>query len=107
MIPMSEICARAETGPIVDEGQFDKRILPRKIQELTKEFNVKYNPNESVPTDDDLANRVFEAGKKLLLDVGIYCTDTNRIIRFTEDEITEAIKSVPSKITVGRGKYAR
>jgi hypothetical protein len=29
---------------IVDEGQFDKKILPRKIQELTKEFNIKYDP---------------------------------------------------------------
>jgi methylamine--corrinoid protein Co-methyltransferase len=102
MIPISEIQRRAETGPIVDEGQFDKKILPRKIQELTKEFNIKYNPDEPVPTDDDLANRVFEAGKRLLLDVGIFCTDTNRMIKFTEDEIANALKSVPSRITVGR-----
>ena len=107
MIPLSEICARAENGPIVDEGQFDKRILPTKIQELVREFDVKYNPDEPVPTDDDLADRVFEAGKKLLLETGIFCTDTNRIIKFTEDEVAEALKSAPSRITVGRGKHAR
>jgi methylamine--corrinoid protein Co-methyltransferase len=104
---MSEIQARAETGPIVDEGQFDKRILPKKIQELVKEYDVKYCPDEPIPMDDDLANRVFEAGKKLLLDTGIFCTETSRMIKFSEDEIDEALKSAPSKVTVGRGKHAR
>lgn len=103
----TEIYERAETGPMMDEGYFDKKFLPRKIQELVKEYNIKYNPEEPIPTDDSLADVAFEAGKRLLLDVGILCVDTGRLIKFSEDEIKEGLKVAPSKITVGQGKRSR
>ncbi|MBC7219717.1 MAG: monomethylamine:corrinoid methyltransferase [Hadesarchaea archaeon] len=103
----AEIYNRAETGPIMDEGQFDKKILPRKLRELARDYDIRYNPAEPVPTDDGLADAVFEAGKRLLLDLGILCTDTGRLIKFSEEEIKEGLRSAPKKITVGQGERTR
>lgn len=103
----AEIYNRAETGPIMDEGQFDKKILPRKLRELSKEYDIRYNPAEPVPTDDSLADAVFEAGKRLLLELGILCTDTGRLIKFSEEEIKEGLKEATDKVIIGQGERTR
>ncbi len=107
MIPVYEICRRAETGPIMRESEFDKRFLPNKIMELVKEYEIKYNPQEPVPTDDNMADDLFEAGKQLILDVGILCTDTSRLIKFTDEEVKESLRAAPARAFVGSGRYLK
>jgi|Deesub1362B_J571_1020462.scaffolds.fasta_scaffold00178_17 methylamine--corrinoid protein Co-methyltransferase len=107
ILSLDEIYRRTEDGPIVEEEYFDKKLLPRKLRELAKEYDINYNPEEPVPTDDKLADDVFEAGKKLLCDVGILCVDTGRLIKFSEDEIKEGLKAAPNKITIGQGERSR
>jgi len=59
-----------------------------------------------VPTDKALMDNLFKAGMEMLLECGIYCMDTGRVIKYTEEEILTAIKSAPSKATLGEGKDA-
>jgi methylamine--corrinoid protein Co-methyltransferase len=59
-----------------------------------------------VPWDDDLADRVFLAAKDVLAETGIHCPDTSRVIRFTPDEIEEAIRLAPPECRMGEGKDA-
>jgi hypothetical protein len=39
---------------------FDPKILAPEIKELTKAYEIKYDPETSVPADDSLADAVFQ-----------------------------------------------
>lgn len=57
--------------------------------------------------DDGLANDVYKAGLDLFLDVGVLCLDTEKLIRFEDNEVKEALRNAPSEITIGEGKDAQ
>ena len=100
-----EITKRAQSGPYIKESEFDLKVAKR-IKELVKEKGIKYDPNVLCPADDDLADRVWEAGLQLFLEFGAYCQTTERLIRFTRDEVLDILSEVRNEITLGVGKDA-
>jgi methylamine--corrinoid protein Co-methyltransferase len=46
--------------------KFDMEVF-KKVTELQKKFNIQFDPQIPVPEDDDLADRVFQAGVELCL----------------------------------------
>jgi methylamine--corrinoid protein Co-methyltransferase len=42
----------------------------------------------------------------MLLECGIYCTDTHRIVKYTEGEIWDAINNVQKEFVLGTGREA-
>jgi len=100
-----EITKRAQSGPYIKESEFDLKVAKR-IKELVKERGIKYDPNVLCPADDDLADRVWEAGLQLFLEFGAYCQTTERLIRFTRDEVLDILSEVRNEITLGAGKDA-
>jgi methylamine--corrinoid protein Co-methyltransferase len=98
-----EIHQRSRTGRFMKEVEFDL-LLARRTNELLKEYNIKFDPNVVVPADDDLADRVFQAGLQLLVDVGSYHLDTQRVIKFSRAEILEALRLAPDTLYLGEGK---
>jgi len=101
-----DIWRRCETGPICPERKFETKILWPKVNELVKELDLKYDPENLIPTDLSLMDDVFKAGFELLLDVGILCLDTERIIKLEEHEVKEAVRTLRSTYTLGEGKDA-
>ncbi len=98
-----EVLDRAiNTGPMLEPKEFDMLIF-NKVSELIKEYDIHYDSNKPVPDDDNLADDLFEAGLRLYLDTGTYCLGSHRVIKFTEDEIKEALKMVPSRLLIGEG----
>lgn len=107
MISYLEVVDRAMTGEYCKEADFlMKRMVPR-LRELVAEYAIVYDPLTPVPHDDELADRVFEAGFELFRDVGLYCPDSQRIMRFTEGELRQALKEAPPETTLGEGKEQR
>jgi methylamine--corrinoid protein Co-methyltransferase len=51
-----------------------------------------------------LADRLYEAGLELFLELGVYCRDTGRLMKFTREEVEWAVKHAPSSITYGLGR---
>lgn len=102
-----EVIDKAETGPFMEEKDFDLKVVAKRCRELVKEYEIKYNPREIVTSDASMADDVFEAGKSLALETGVHCIDTKRIIKFSEDELKEAIISAPSSLVIGQGKDSR
>jgi len=98
---------KAETGPIVLEKDFDKRILIPNIKRVVKEYDIKYDPNNPVPSDDSLAKDVWNAAVDLFLTVGTYCTTTQRRMIFTEEELKEALWNYNDWLEIGEGKDRR
>lgn len=89
---------------MVTEKDYDLTLLVPKLREVAKKYDVAYDPNDPVPSDDALANRVFEAALEFYSEVGTLCVDTGRIIRFTRDEIMEALRACPKQVAFGEGK---
>ena len=107
MISFYEVLDRAMTGEYRSEKEFDMNVFVTKLYELVSKYNIKYDPNNPIPADDDLADRVFQAGFELYCDVGSYCPDTERIIRFSEEELQVALKEAPPSTVLGEGTDAR
>ena len=54
-----------------------------------------------------MADDFWKAGFDLAAELGIFCISSNRIIKFSEEEIKEYLRKAPSEIVVGEGKDKR
>lgn len=102
-----EVLNRAETGPLCLERDFDLRVLYPKIQEVIKEYDIRFDPENVVPTDGSLADDLWRAGLDLYLHTGTLCISTHRRILFDEGEIREPMSLFPEKLVVGTGNESR
>lgn len=107
MLSFAAIVERAFTGPICTERDFDLEFLVPNLRKVVAKYGIKYDPQNPVPADDDLADRVWEAGIEFLLETGVYCIDTERRILFTRSEIEEALETGPAGSVFGEGKDTR
>lgn len=101
-IPLGEILLRTKKGPIIEEKTFDLSLF-KKTQELQKKHDIKYDPEKPVDLSGELADRVYQAGIELFLDIGTYCTTTRRAIKITEQELMSEIDACPEEIELGQG----
>lgn len=102
MIRFWDVLERAETGRIVDVKEWD-RMIGRVASQVVSDHDLKYDPEDPVPEDDSLADRMFEAGVELFEKTGIYCMDTRKVIEFSRDEIMEALDEAPDRVIYGSG----
>ncbi len=98
-----EVIQRAESGEKIREGDFDRKI-GRKALELQKKYEIRYRPEMVIPTDDGLADRLYQAGVDLFLDIGVFCMDTQRVIHFSPEELRWALEHAPKEVQYGREK---
>lgn len=100
---------RAKNGPSCRVSEWDQRVLPKKVREILKRYELVklFNPETPVNQDLELADRFFEAGLTLASELGVLCTDTETIIELSKEEILEAIKYAPSELTIGKGNDTR
>ena len=105
MVSIREMQERALKGTPMKESEFDIKLSTR-LRELVKEYDITLDPSKVVLEDDGLADDIFKAGVDLLVDIGLYCVDTKRNVKFTIEEVKEIIKTRPEKLTLGRGRDA-
>ena len=96
---------RAKVGEKCTQDDWDLMKIPMKAMELKQKYGLDFK-GEFVPTDKDMMGKLFKAGFDMLLECGIYCTDTHRIVKYTEDEIWDAINNVQREFTLGTGREA-
>lgn len=101
-----EAIQRSTTGPLMAEEKFETELFPTVLGDLQKKHRIEWDGEEPIMTDPELADAIFDAGKELLLEVGLYCKNTRRIVKFEEDEIAEAIAGAKTEITLGRDRQA-
>jgi methylamine--corrinoid protein Co-methyltransferase len=95
---------KAETGPVLEEKAFNLERYWPSLKRITEKYGIKYDPENLIPTDNDLLDRLFEAAAELLAEVGVYCITSQRVIEFSREEIEEALCLLPKQVTVGEGK---
>jgi methylamine--corrinoid protein Co-methyltransferase len=103
--PLSEIVYRSETGPFLKESAYDL-ALARKVGELVRKHALKFSPQVLVPSNDDMADRLYQAGLELFLEMGVYNQSTERRILFSREEVEAAVAAAPAAVVLGCGKDA-
>ncbi len=102
-----EILDRAcNSGPETPVRDFDMKIF-REAQRLVEEHGIEYDPEVYVPSDDSLADDVWEAGFELFIELGVYCMNSRRVIMFEEDEVRTALREVRGEVEIGEGGERR
>lgn len=101
-----DVYERAKTGPKVEEKEWDFKIIPQTAANLKKKYGIKMDKKQIIPTDKELISNLFQAGLEMLVECGIYCIDTNRVIKYTKDEVLAAIEAAPTRAIYGEGKQA-
>ena len=104
-VRLLDVLDRAETGPIVEELVWDMTLVPNAVMTQLAQHKIVMPPVAStiVPTDDALADRLFEAGLCLVEELGAFCVSTSRRIQFTRAEILAALAVAPMEVTIGEG----
>ena len=107
MIDLIEVFDRADQGLLIsDTDYYMGRFVP-KLAEVILRHGIQWDKKTIVNTDDDLADRVFQAAIDLLAETGVYCTDTSRVMDFTRDEILRAVEQSPRQTKFGEGREAK
>jgi methylamine--corrinoid protein Co-methyltransferase len=104
MIDFFEVIRRALNGPYLSERDFDMKVVVPKLRQVVKKYDIRFDPNNPVANDDKLADDVFQAALELAEATGCYCTDTSRVIRFTREELLEALRDAPQAPEFGEGR---
>jgi len=103
MITIWDAVGRSESGPYIKEEEFDWQV-GLTARKMVEKYGICYDPEQVVPADDDLADRVYQASLDLFLEWGTYCRDTGRLVKFTRDEVEWALKHAPTTVTYGQGR---
>lgn len=101
-----DILDRMENGPVISEKDFELKLVATRTQELVKEFGLKFDGTNIINTDNDMADRCFQAGLSLAADTGVFCTSNSRRLTWTRREIEDVIKYAPRSMTIGYGRDA-
>jgi len=106
LVSFLEIMDRVHEGPACAIGEWDKRVIPNTVREVLKEHGLMktFTPENPVNTDDSLADAYWKAGFDFALKTGMLCIDTERVIKFTEDELRQILRDSPSKAVGGYGE---
>jgi methylamine--corrinoid protein Co-methyltransferase len=102
MVDFWDFIRRIEEGEIIDEGEYD-RSISRVASEVVQKYDIRYTPDDPIPSDDALADRVYEAAVELFLKLGIFVIDTRKIVRFTREEVEGALAAAPEQVLYGSG----
>ena len=101
-----EICARGKTGPSVEKDDWDLDYIIDGVRDLVDEYDFSWDKKVIIPNDEKLLDDMFEAAKKLIVDLGIYNMSAKRIIHFEREEIEEGRKNMKTELVMGEGKDA-
>jgi len=106
-VTVFEAFNRAKTGQRVDENTWDYEIIPKTASRLKEKYGIQMDKKVMVPTDTALVGNLFKAGMEMLVECGIYCMDTGRVIKYTEEEVWASIAAAPKSAILGEGRDAR
>ena len=99
-----DVLARAESGPIMDETDFERGLLGPEIKKLVEKYDIRYTGEEIINCNDDLADRAFQAALDLAAEVGIFNQSTSRRMIWSREEIESDLQNAHSVASLGDGE---
>lgn len=102
-----DILDRAKTGPQVKKSDWDLDHVVLPTKKIVKKYDIQWDKQRVVPDDPDLADRVFQAALELAEQIGVYCINTERVIKFSREELMQGMAQAPRSLVMGEGKDSR
>ena len=102
-----EAYERSVKGPKVEEKTWDFEIIPKTARRLKEKYGIVMDKKVMIPTDKQLIDNLYQAGLEMLVECGIYCIDTGRVIKWTRDEVLMGCALAPQAALIGEGLHAR
>ena len=101
-----EILERAHNGEYCNAKDWDLKKVRGSIRRILKDYQLENTCDINNPVNSDyaLADRFYQAGFELALELGYWVDDTERIIRVSQEELENALKFAPSELFIGEGK---
>jgi methylamine--corrinoid protein Co-methyltransferase len=107
VISLLDVAERAFNGPRQEEMAWNLGLF-KKMQELTVRHRLQRPlPDTIADVDDAYCDALFDAAVDFLVETGVYCISTRRIIPFTEEEVRAAAKETPGQLILGEGRDTR
>ncbi len=106
-VTVFEAFNRAKSGPKVAEDTWDNEIIPKTASRLKEKYGIKMDKKVMIPTDPVLVSNLFKAGMEMLVECGVYCMDTGRVIKYSEEEVWASVAAAPRSCVIGEGREAR
>lgn len=106
MADIFEVLRRAETGDYIKEDDYNMKLY-KTNKKLVKKYGLKFDKENVIVSDDQMASNLFDAALELCEEMGMLCVDTSRVIRFTREELLQALEKAPKDMLLGEGKDAR
>ena len=108
IISFLDVLDRAHDGSLSTEKEWNVRVIPSSIAKVVKKHELQGSCDHENPIngDDSLADRFWEAGLDLAVDVGMFCTSTERVIRFSREEVLLGLEQAPGFWQWGVGRDA-
>ena len=105
IVKLMGMLQRAKDGPPMTDREWETKVIPETVQNILKKHDLvgTYNPEEPVNQDLELADRFFEAGLEMAVEAGLFCPDTDSVIKCSREEILHAAEEAPSELTLGEG----
>ena len=108
MISLVEVADRMRSGTRMGDKEWNMALF-RKISQLVKEYDIRC-PTETSDwqnTDNSLADAAWQAAVDFVIDMGCFCLNRERVVKFTEEEVKTAIRSMEKEVVMGAGKDTR
>jgi len=108
MISLVEVADRMRSGTRMGDKEWNMALF-RKITQLVKEYDIRC-PTETSDwqnTDNSLADAAWQAAVDFVIDMGCFCLNRERVVKFTEEEVKTAIRSMEKEVVMGAGKDTR
>jgi methylamine--corrinoid protein Co-methyltransferase len=99
-----EVLQKSDTGPIMDEADFERNLVGPTIKRLVEKYDIHYTGEFYVNCDDELADRVFQAGIDFASEVGMFNQSSSRRITWTRAEVIDAIQNCRAEASLGEGE---
>jgi methylamine--corrinoid protein Co-methyltransferase len=107
VVDFMEVIRRTETGPFIEERDFDIEVIFKTIRGLVEKYGIEYSRDKLITADPEMADAAFQAGLELAEEAGIFCVDTSRQIQFSREELLYGLKAAPRELRIGSGKDQR
>ncbi|MHC4983622.1 MAG: monomethylamine:corrinoid methyltransferase [Planctomycetota bacterium] len=107
MVSLLEVCERAQRGKKLTAESFDLDSVYLTLKRVAEKYDIRYDAETPVPSDDKLADKVFDAALDFFVECGVYFRDTGRVISFSREEVLEAVATYNGDCRFGEGKEAR
>ncbi|NQT58329.1 MAG: monomethylamine:corrinoid methyltransferase [Bacteroidetes bacterium] len=101
-----DVLAAGSEGKSIKKADWDFEYVVMKTMEMVQKHELSWSPDTIVPTDDAMIDRLYQAGKELLRETGIYLISENRQILFSEADIDRALTLQKPDLEMGTGNDA-